>query len=165
MDGLKPCYKLDKSHLNTNPVCPHCGFRPGDEKGAATGAVVLDAIDEEIDKLLDSWADTILSDLGDPTVSDSIELLDEDQKKAVKKLIKDGGLPKKISTELVQGIQSALSGLTPINVKPGDLLNKLRDGSASCTVKQFQKRFEEFVTEMTRGKEVEKVRIVIENED
>ena len=115
--------------------------------------------------LLDSWADTILSDLSDPTVNESIELLDEAQKKAVKKLIKDGGLPKSISTELVQGIQSALSGLTPIKVKPGALLNKLSDGSASCTVDQFRKRFDEFVTEMTRGKEVEKVRIVIENED
>ena len=37
--------------------------------------------------------------------------------------MKDGGLPKKISTELVQGIQSALSGLTPIKVKPNDLLD------------------------------------------
>ena len=165
MDGLKPCYKLDKGNLATNPVCPHCGFRPADEKGAASGAAVLDAIDDEIDKLLDSWAETILSNLGDPTVSDSIELLDEGQKKAVKKLIKDGGLPKKNSTELVQGIQSALSGLTPINVKPSDLLTKLSDGSASCTVDQFRKRFDEFVTEMIRGKDVSKVRIVINKEE
>lgn len=165
LDGLKPCYKLDKGNLATNPVCPHCGFRPADEKGAASGAAVLDAIDDEIDKLLDSWAETILSNLGDPTVSDSIELLDESQKKAVNKLIKDGGLPKKISTELVQGIQSALSGLTPINVKPSDLLTKLSDGSASCTVDQFRKRFDEFVTEMTRGKDVSKVRIVINKEE
>ncbi len=161
---LKPCYSLIKDDLNTNSVCPHCAFRPSDEKSTSTGAAVLDAIDEEIDKLLDSWAETVLSDLSDPTVSESIGLLDEAQKKAVKKLIKDGGLPKKISTELVQGIHSALEGLTPIKVKPGDLLSKLSDGSASCTVEQFRKRFDEFVTEMTRGKEVEKVRIVIEDE-
>ena len=162
LEKLKPCYSLIKDDLNANPVCPHCAFRPSDEKGAVSGAVVLDGIDDEVDKLLDSWADTIFSNLGDPTVGESIELLDEDQNKAVKKLIKDGGLPKTISTELVQGIQSALSGLTPINVKPSELLNKLSDGSASCTVKQFQKRFEEFVTEITRGKDVTKVRIVID---
>ena len=162
---LKPCYSLIKDDMNTHPVCPHCAFRPSDEKASATGTAVLDGIDEEIDKLLDSWAETILSDLGDPTVGDSIKLLDADQKKAVKKLIKDGGLPKKISTELVQGIHSALEGLTPIKVNPGELIGKLSDGSASCTVDQFRQRFDEFVTEMTRGKEVAKVRIVIDDEE
>ena len=64
----------------------------------------------------------------------------------------------------MQGIHSALEGLTPIKVEPGELIGKLSDGSASCTVEQFRQRFDEFVTEMTRGKEVEKVRIVIEDE-
>ena len=62
------CYKLGKENLKTSPVCPTCGFRPSDEKGAVSGAAELDAIDEEMDKLLDSWAETIVSNLGDPTV-------------------------------------------------------------------------------------------------
>ena len=119
----------------------------------------------EIDKLLDNWAETILSNLGDPSVKDSIDLLDDDQSKAVKKLIKNGGLPKTIDTELVKGIESALAGLQRINVDPKDLLNKLSEGSTSFRVEQFKKRFEDFVTELTRGKDIDKVRIVIDKKD
>jgi hypothetical protein len=165
LGNLKVCYKLGKENLENSPVCPTCQFRPSDEKGATSGAAALDAIDEEMDKLLDSWAETIVSNLGDPTVEESIKLLDPPQQKAVAKLVKDGGLPKKISTELVQGIESALSGLTPIKVNPNQLLHKLSDGSASCTVDQFRERFDDFVNDMIRGKEVNKVRIVIEEEE
>lgn len=163
--NLKPCFTLVKDDLNTNPICPHCGFRPTDEKAGPSGATVMDAIDDEIDKLLDTWADTLLTNLGDPTVEESIKLLDADQKKAVQKFLKEKGLPDKISNELVQGIQNALSGLTPIGIKPFELLSSLGDGSAPCTVEQFRTRFEDFVQNMVRGKDVNKVRIVIEKGD
>jgi Family of unknown function (DUF6079) len=163
--NLKPCFTLVKGDLNTNPICPHCGFRPTDEKGGPSASTVLDAIDDEISKLLDTWVDTLLSNLGDPTVEQSVKLLDADQKKAVQKFIKDKSLPDKLSNELVQGIQNALSGLTPIGVKPADLLSSLSDGSAPCTVEQFRSRFEDFVQNMVRGKDVNKVRIIIEKGD
>ncbi len=163
--SLKPCFTLVKDDLNTNPICPHCGFRPTDEKAGPSGTAVMDAIDNEIDKLLDTWADTLLTNLADPTVEASIKLLDPDQKKAVQKFLKDKGLPDKISNELVQGIQNALSGLTPIGVKPAELLLSLGDNSAPCTVAQFRTRFDDFVQNMVRGKDVNKVRIVIEKGD
>ena len=163
--NLKPCFTLVKGDLNTNPICPHCGFRPTDEKGGPSASTVLDAIDDEISKLLDTWVDTLLGNLGDPTVEQSVKLLDADQKKAVQMFIKDKSLPDKLSNELVQGIQNALSGLTPIGVKPADLLSSLSDGSAPCTVEQFRSRFEDFVQNMVRGKDVNKVRIIIEKGD
>jgi len=162
---LKPCWTVGREKLETNPICPDCGFRPTDEKTGPSGSAALDAIDEEIDKLLDGWVETLLNDLSDPTVEKSIELLDADQKKAVKKVIKDRAFPDKISNELIQGIQNATSGLTPITVKSSDLLGSLSDSSAPCTVEQFKSRFEEFVQEMTRGKDVAKIRIIIEKTD
>ena len=62
-------------------------------------------------------------------------------------------------------VLSSAVAVAAINVKPSDLLTKLSDGSASCTVDQFRKRFDEFVTDMTRGKDVSKVRIVINKEE
>ncbi len=163
--NLKPCFALVKDDLNTNPICPQCGFRPTDEKGGPSGSAVLDAIDDEIDKLLDTWVDTLLTNLGDPTVEESIKLLDADQKKVVQKFLKDKGLPATISNDLVQGIQNALSGLTSIGVKPGELLSSLSESNAPCTVEQFRSRFENFVQDMIRGKDVNKIRIVIEKGD
>ena len=59
-------------------------------------------------------------------------------------------------------MQTALSGLIAISVKPADLLEALIDGGAPCTVEQIQTRFEEFVQKITRGKEPAKVRLLID---
>lgn len=165
LNGLKACYGIVASDLGADPVCHDCGYRPSDEKPGPPGAAVLDQIDNDIDKLLDTWCETILSDLRDPTVQISIDVLEPKEKKAVEKVIADDAIPEKISTDLIQGIQKALSGLSPISVSPSELLGKLSDGSATCTVEQFRKRFEDFVAEKTRGKDLDKVRIVIKRED
>ena len=164
LNSLKPCYSLVKDNLATTAICPYpnCGFRPSDEKGSPSGAAVLDAIDEEIDKLLDTWTETLLTNLSDPTVAQSIELLDSAQKKAVQKFVKDNGLPDKITNELIQGIQAALSGLMSIPIKPNDLLESLGNGGAPCTVDEFRGRFDHFVQEQIRGKDLSKIRIVLE---
>ncbi len=28
--GLKNCFSLTEKHLDTTPICPHCGYRPGE---------------------------------------------------------------------------------------------------------------------------------------
>ena len=83
----------------------------------------------------------------------------------MQKFVKDKGLPDKITNELIQGIQAALSGLTPITIKPGNLLGSLGDSSAPCTVDEFRSRFDQFVQDMIRGKDVSKIRIVIEKDE
>ena len=59
-------------------------------------------------------------------------------------------------------METALSGLIAISVKPAELLVALSDGGAPCTVEQIQTRFEEFVQKITRGKEPAKVRLLID---
>ena len=84
------------------------------------------------------------------------------QKEAVDAFLKTKKLPEKISNDLVQGMQHALSGLIAIPVKPDDLLSALSEGGVPCTVEQLQTRFEQFVQKITRGKEQSKVRLVID---
>jgi hypothetical protein len=74
-------------------------------------------------------------------------------------------LPDRVSNDLVQGIQTALSGLVAIPVRLSELLDSLGDSTAPCTVEQLRKRFEEFLEKLTRGKELAKVRLVIEKGD
>lgn len=163
LDGLKVCYKLAKDGLAASPICPYCGFRPTDEKAGPLASAVLDEVDERLDALLDGWAQTILGNLtmGDPTVEQSIDLLDAKQKRAVKALVKEGAIPEKITADLIQGIQTALSGLEPVHVEAANMLATLGEGGAPCTVEEFRKRFDAFVQSLTRGKDVSKIRIVI----
>lgn len=159
---VQTCFTLVKDDLDASAICPHCNFRPQEESLGASGVAVLDQIDHQLDGLLENWTTTLLDNLDDPTARKSIKLLPEAQKEAVDAFLKAKKLPEKISSDLVQGMQTALSGLIAIPVKPADLLAALSDGGAPSTVEQIQTRFEEFVTKITRGKEPSKVRLVID---
>jgi Family of unknown function (DUF6079) len=111
--------------------------------------------------MLENWRKTLLDNLADPTVKKSISLLPDGQRSAVEGFLKSKKLPDKIDTDLVQGIQAALSGLTAIPVRISDLLGEV-GGTAPCTVEDFRRRIETFLEKITRGKEVSKVRLVIQ---
>jgi hypothetical protein len=164
LGNLKPCYTLVKENLAANPLCPDCGFRPSEEAADLPASAVLGQVDEQIDGLLDGWKKTLLDNLADPTAQQSIELLEAGQKQAVRKFLKARELPEKISNDLVQGIQNSLSGLIPIQVAPADLIAAL-GGNTPSTVDDLRSHFDDFVQQLTRGKDVSKVRIMIQKGD
>jgi hypothetical protein len=156
------CFTLVKDDLDVSPICPHCNFRPQEEKPGSSGVAVLQLIDQELDGLLENWTKTLLENLDDPTAKQSINLLPGEQKTAVSGVLKTKKLPEKISNDLVQGMQTALSGLIAITVRPAELLDTLSDSGAPCTVDQLRTRFEEFLRKITCGREPAKVRLVID---
>jgi hypothetical protein len=162
---VQTCFTLVKDDLEASPICPHCNFRPQEENLGASGGAVLDQIDQQLDALLENWTKTLLENLDDPTAKKSIKLLPDEQREAVDTFLNGKKLSEKISNDLVQGMQTALSGLIAISVKPADLLDALSDGGAPSTVEQIQTRFEKFVQKITRGKEPAKVRLVIDRSE
>jgi hypothetical protein len=165
LSKLTPCFTLVKDDLDASPICPHCNFRPQEEALGASGQAVLAQIDDQFDTMVENWRKTLLENLSDPTVKKSISLLPDGQKSAVEGFLKSKTLPDKIGADLVQGIQAALSGLTAIPVRLSDLLEEVGGISAPCTVEDFRKRIETFLERITRGKEVSRVRLVIETGD
>ena len=160
--NLKPCFTLVKDDLNAIPTCPHCSFRPQEEALGVSAATVLQQIDEQLDTLLENWRKTLLENLDDPTAKKSIKLLPNEQKEAVNAFLKAKVFPEKISNDFVQGVQTALSGLIAIQVRPTELLDALGDSGAPSTVGQLESRFEKFLQKITQGKEQSKVRLVIQ---
>ena len=161
LSKLTPCFTLVKDDLDASPICPHCNFRPQEETLGASGLAVLQQIDGQLDTTLENWRKTLVDNLSDPTAKKSISLLPSAQKAAVEGFLKSKQLPEKIDADLVQGIQTALSGLIAMNVIPADLLDTLSAGGAPCTVEQLRTRFEEFLQRITRGREAAKVRLII----
>ena len=158
---VQTCFTLVKDDLDASAICPYCNFRPQEENLGVSGVAALDQIDRQLDDLLADWTKTLLDNLDDPTARKGITLLPEAQRDAVDAFLKAQALPEKISNDLVQGMQAALSGLIPIPVKPVELLDALGSG-APCTVEQIQTRFGAFVAKITQGKEQSKVRLVID---
>lgn len=160
--NLQPCFTLVKDELDASPICPHCNFRPQEENVATSGMDALQQIDQQLDVLLESGTKALLENLEDPTAKKSINLLPGDQKTAVSSFLTAKKLPEKIGNDLVQGMQTALSGLIAISVKPTELLDALSDTGTPCSVEQCHARFQDFLQKITRGKDQSKVRLIID---
>jgi len=72
---LRTCFELTEYDLEKSATCPHCGFRPITESVSASAATVLESLDHELDKIVEEWTQTLLSNLEDPTTQDNLSLL------------------------------------------------------------------------------------------
>jgi len=160
--GLKSCFALTERELEASPVCPHCNFKPGAEPPTAPAATMLDALDGELDKLVENWTQTLLANLEDPTTKGNLSLLKTEPRKLVDGFIKKRTLPDELDQDFIHALQEVLSGLTKVSVKIADLRDALLAGGSPATPAEMRKRFEEYLDQLTKGKELGKVRIVVE---
>ena len=160
--GLKSCFALTEQEMDASPVCPHCSFKPSAEPPTAPAGTVLDGLDDELDKLVINWTQTLLTNLEDPTTKDNLDLLKSEPRKLVKSFIKKRALPDELDQDFLHALGEVLSGLQKVPVKIADLRTALLSGGSPVTPMEMKKRFEEYVDELTKGKEPGKVRIVLE---
>jgi len=71
-------------------------------------------------------------------------------------------LPQKVGYDFVQTIKEALGGLDRVSIPPEDILMALTEGGTPSTIQEIQVRLRRFIEEKTKGKDPNKVRIVIE---
>ncbi len=165
-DGLKTCFALSKKDLKSEPVCPHCSFRPIEEQerlNRGSGAALLHSLDERLDTLTADWTRTLLDNLADPTVAESIKLLgDSKGKKALNKFLDSKELPEPVEPAFVKALQEVLSGLERVVLGMDELEGSLAKGGLPCDLEQLKERFESHLDSLTKGKDPSKVRIVVE---
>jgi hypothetical protein len=181
--GLKTCFALTEQDLDALPVCPHCDFRPAAEAVTSAGlrvsgsddsqpatrnsqlinaADVLQQLDEQLDKLVESWTKTLLENLEDPTTRGNLDLLKPESRKLVDAFLRERKLPDEPDQDFIHALQEVLSGLVKVAVKTEDLRAALLKGGSPATPAEMKKRFEEYLDELTKGHEQGKVRIVLE---
>ena len=160
--GLKSCFALTEQEMDASPVCPHCSYKPGAEPPTAPAGTVLDGLDDELDKLVANWTQTLLTNLEDPTTKGNLDLLKPEPKKLVNSFIKKRALPDDLDQDFIHALGEVLSGLQKVPVKTADLRAALLSGGSPVTPAEMKKRFEEYLDELTKGKEPGKVRIVLE---
>ena len=160
--GLKSCFALTEQELNASPVCPNCSFKPGSEPPAAHAGSVLDGLDEELDKMMKNWNQTLLANIEDPTTKGNLNLLKSEPKKLVNDFIKKRSLPDKLDQNFIHAMSEVLSGLQKVPIKITDLRAALLSGGSPVTPAEIKQRFEDYLDQLTKGKEPGKVRIVLE---
>lgn len=163
LDKLKSCASLVESELVASPVCPHCSFRPANEQGDLLPAAnMLKGLDDELDRMLADWQQTLLENLDDPIIQANFELLKDAQRELIQGFLASKNLPDPVTPEFVASIQEALSGLEKIVVTSDDIKKALLTGGSPATPEDLRKRFESFLNERCKGKDADKLRFVVE---
>ena len=163
LDKLKSCASLVESELAASPYCPHCSFRPANEQGDFLPAAnVLKQLDEELDRLLDGWQQTLLDNLDDPIIQANLDLLKASARELIKKFVASKKLADPVTPDFVSAVQEALSGLEKIGVSGDDIKKALLQGGSPATPDDLRKRFETFLNERCKGKDASKLRFVVE---
>jgi len=161
--SLKSCFALTEQNLDSNPVCPHCGFRPSMETSNSAGSQMIDHMDSKLDVMLEGWTYTILRNLEDPNTQADIGLLKSDDREQIKAFIKSRKMPVPLDTNFIHALKEVLSGLVKVTFKMQDLQDALQVTGGSATPAEMKKRFEEYIDKLTWGNDQAKVRIVVES--
>ncbi|RPJ14472.1 MAG: ATP-binding protein, partial [Deltaproteobacteria bacterium] len=166
--GLKSCFALTEQDLDASPICPHCGFRPSVEIGVTgSGLPVhssqqLDQMDEQLDLIIEQWTKTLLNNLDDPMTQANVnELLHEDDKQVIQSFMDSKELPDQVDDNFVQTLKTILAGLQKVPVKKAELM-KIVSNLGPSTPQEFKRAISDYVDILTRGKDINKVRIVLE---
>ncbi len=163
LDKLKSCASLMESELLASPYCPHCSFRPANEQGELLPAAnVLKALDDELDRLLEGWQQTLLDNLDDPIIQANFDLLKASARDLIEGFVASKKLPDPVPPGFVSAVQEALSGLEKIGVTSDEIRKALLQGGSPATPDDLRKRFETFLAERCKGKEASKLRFVVE---
>jgi succinate dehydrogenase flavin-adding protein (antitoxin of CptAB toxin-antitoxin module) len=166
--GLKSCFALTEQNLEATPACSHCQFHPTAEiRVSGSGFLVagsdkLQQLEDELDKMLEQWTATLLNNLEDPITQANInELLQGDDKKLVQAFIDSKELPDVVDSNFTQTLKTILAGLQKVVIKKGDLLAKVSD-LGPATPDDLKRVLNAYVDELAKGKDPQKVRIVME---
>ena len=160
--GLKSCFALTEQDLDVTPVCPHCGFRPSVETVITSASHTLDQLDNDLDNLVAHWTSILVGNLEDPITQANMDLLKPEDRKLLEAFLTAQNLPVPLSTNFVHALKEVLSGLVKVPLNIRNLQKALQIDSGPATQEEIIKRFSEYINHLTKGKDPEKVRIVIE---
>ena len=161
LGDMATCTELSEKELETETICPHCSFKPSEHDSLLSAKETLSQLDDELDRLMQSWTETLIENLEDPTVKEAIELLEQHQKNIVRDLLKTKELPEKIDQEFISTLKDVLSGLEKKEVSLDELKSILFKNGSPVTVDEMQERFNSFIQKITKGKDPKKIRIII----
>lgn len=163
LDKLKSCASLLDSELAVSPVCPHCGFRPANEQGDMLPPVnVLKLLDDDLDRLLAGWQQSLLDNLEDPIIQANLDLVRPGARTLVDDFVKLKSLPDPVPPDFATAVQEALSGLEKVEISSEDIKKALLQGGSPASPDDLRKRFESFLNDRCKGKDISKLRFVVE---
>lgn len=153
---LKVAQAIDSKlfELNAQPV----EFSPRLES-TVVASQLLKQLDDKLDSLISDWASNLKGLLDDPFIK--LDLLKDDDARAIEAFIASGTLPEPLTSSFIAAVNQVLDGLEEVRVNQEQLLSQLGQGLPQ-TVDEITERFKKLLAQKCQGKELSKVRIIID---
>lgn len=155
---LRACWKLTEEDLKRSPECPHCRFSLRDEYDGDR-KVRLDEWEDELEFLMNDWVRTLVTNLNDQSVRESISLLDPKAKDLIQTFIEEQTLVLPLDPVFVRSVQEVLQGIEKVEITH-DQWMALTGGGHPMTVDELRDRFEQMLKTQIGGKPTSRVRIM-----
>ena len=120
----------------------------------------LDEIEERIDNLIEDWTKTLINTVTDPTLAEQKQYLNQQQRQVINGFINTKHLPEKIDQFFIAAIKDLLQGFDPVAIEADELIDKL-GVLGPCDIDTFQRKLKDILDGYIRGKDKEKIRIII----
>lgn len=159
--GLKTASALTEKDLLANPMPNSSDFRPINEDLSVSASVKLNNLEDQLDQMMDAWANTLLENLDDPTTKDSLNLLSASDRPPIDSFIKSKKLPQPVQDDFVKALRQVLQGLVPIEVSKDEIHQALFVQGSASTVDQLKQRLDQYLAVKCKGQDISKVRIVL----
>lgn len=157
LSELKACWQLTKADLDNLQLCPYCKFRPKDEQ--RTKGSITD-YEDRVHELLAQWTATLITNLNDPEVKKSIELLGEEEQKLIRELLQKQAFTLPLNVRLLQAIKESLQGIERVEIPLTDLISALGNG-APLTAEEARQRFEKMLASHIGTQATQCIRIML----
>ena len=163
LDKLMVCSDFVESDLKDNPVCPHCELTPALENYETR--IEKDTIvhlNDALDHLYDAWINALIDNLKSDEARNSQNIMSESSREYIYNLVSSGELPNPIPDEFIEALNEALSGLEKVTISLGEIKEALGFCGSPVTVDALRCRFERLLKDKLSGKELSRLRVVIE---
>lgn len=161
LNALRSCSGLSEAALESAPQCPCCSYSPRQDGVHGSASELLKGMDEQLDTLLSNWVGMLLSNMEDPITQANLNLLKQDDQTAVKEFIKQREICFPTNPRLVPALREIMNGLQKVSMSLVNVEAALQlNGPAKP--EELKQRFSEYVDSLVKGKDQNKIRIVLE---
>jgi len=141
--------------MNANPA----EFNARQESSKAPASEQLKNLEQRLDSLQSDWLSNLNNLLDDPFIN--LELLKLDQAHLIRDFIQQGQLPEPMDFTFVQAVNLVLAGLEEVRISSVELMSALGQGMPQSR-DEITDRFNRLLTKLCQGKDLNKVRIIID---
>ncbi|MFD2759749.1 DUF6079 family protein [Lentibacillus juripiscarius] len=158
MGTLRVCYHLTTDKLQHSPECQECHFNPREEQLKQKPS--LSELEEELQGLLDTWTETLLTNFNDPVVKESIDLLEEKEKQLINDFVDKQAFTLPIPINLINAINKVLKGIHQEQVELEQVKKMFGDGNP-ITVKEARENVDKLLRALVGNNDQDRVRVTV----